>query len=64
MFAPEISADAIGAGGVDCVVVVQRRLCPVGAANPVGSKNALAMGTRPVSPECDSGPVAPNFERP
>src|SRR6202043_3409660 len=56
MFAIEIRGES-ASGGVKSGVV-QRR-CARDAANPVGSKKLFGHVKKPVSPECDPGPVGP-----
>jgi len=54
MFAPEIRAERTSRGVESGVV--QRRV-PGTPRNPVVPKNSLAMGKKPVSPECRPGPM-------
>src|ERR1700687_4934685 len=56
MFALEIRAES-PPRGVEGSVVQRRRARD--AANTVGSKKLLGHWKKPVSPECDSGPVGP-----
>src|SRR5882762_503516 len=56
MFALEIRAES-APRGVEGSVVQRRRARD--AANTVGSKKLLGHWKKPVSPECDSGPVGP-----
>src|SRR6267143_5643217 len=56
MFALEILAES-PPRGVQGSVVQRRRARD--AANPVGSKKLLGHWKKPVSPECDAGPVGP-----
>src|SRR6266550_5544307 len=60
MFAMEIRGES-ASGGVKSGVVQRRPARD--AANPVGSKKLLGHVTKPVSPECGTGPGGPTCVR-